>query len=96
MASLWLHYRIPYGPLAGFGFGGGVRYIGESFRDVPNTAENTTPDYTLFDGVIDYEADGWRFAVNVSNITDETTVTCDDTCSYGAGGTIIASVRHRW
>ena len=96
MASLWLHYRLPYGPLAGFGFGGGVRYIGETFGDAANSADRVVPDYTLFDSVVDYERDGWRVALNVANIADETTLTCDDTCYYGAGRTIIASVRHRW
>jgi iron complex outermembrane receptor protein len=82
--------------LAGFGFGGGVRYIGETFGDAANSADRIVPDYTLFDAVVDYERDGWRVAVNVANIADETTLTCDDTCYYGAGRTIIASVRHRW
>ena len=96
MASLWLHYRFRYGPLTGFGFGGGVRYIGETFGDIANSNRLTVPDYTLFDAVVDYEEDGWRFAVNVANIEDETTLTCFDTCYFGAGQTIIASVRRRW
>ena len=96
MASLWLHYRLGSGPLAGFGFGGGVRYIGETFGDIANSARMTVPAYTLLDGVIDYEKDGWRFALNVRNVTDETTLTCFDTCYYGAGRSIIASARRRW
>src|SRR5262249_51205131 len=84
MASLWAHYRFDLGPLAGFGFGGGVRYIGETFGDIANTAKMTVPAYTLLDAVIDYETDGWRFALNVANIANETTLTCWDTCYYGA------------
>ena len=54
------------------------------------------PDFTLFDGVLDYEKDGWRVALNINNIADETTFTCFDTCYYGTGRAIIATVRHRW
>jgi iron complex outermembrane receptor protein len=95
-ASLWLHYKIPYGQFAGFGFGGGVRYIGETFGNIDNTADMKVPDYTLFDGVVDYETGDWRLAVNVSNIADETTLTCWDTCYYGAGREVLASIRRRW
>lgn len=94
MASLWLHYRFQSGSLKGVGFGGGVRYIGETFGDWANTI--SVPAYTLFDGVIDYEIDDWRFAVNVTNIGDTETLTCSDTCYYGADRTIIASIRRRW
>jgi iron complex outermembrane receptor protein len=98
MASLWLHQRFGYGPLTGFGIGGGMRYVGETFGNIPppNEAAWIVPSYTLFDAVIDYEKDGWRFALNVRNITDKTTLKCWDTCYYGQGRTIIASARHRW
>jgi iron complex outermembrane recepter protein len=96
MASLWAHYRFGTGALAGFGFGSGVRHIGETFGDIANSAGMTVPGYTLLDAVIDYERNGWRFALNVSNLTDETTLTCFDTCYYGQGRSIIASARHRW
>ena len=62
MASLWLHYRLQNGPLAGFGFGGGVRYIGETFGNIAHDADMMVPSFTLFDGVVDYERYGWRFA----------------------------------
>ena len=84
------------GALAGFDLGGDVRYIGETFGDKANTAGMTIPDYTLFDGVVDYETGDWRLAVNVSNIADETTLTCWDTCYCGAGREVLASIRHRW
>jgi iron complex outermembrane receptor protein len=96
MASLWLHQRFGYGPLAGFGFGGGVRYVGETFGNIANEAGWIVPSYTLFDAVIDYEKDGWRFALNVRNIADKTTLKCWDTCYYGQGRTILASARKRW
>jgi iron complex outermembrane receptor protein len=96
MASLWLHYRLGTGPLAGFGFGGGVRYIGETFGNPANDADRIVPAYTLFDAVIDYEKDGWRFALNVRNIADGTTLTCDSTCYCGEGRKFLASAHRRW
>ena len=84
----------PISYVKGFGFGGGVRYIGETFGDWANTT--SVPAYTLFDGVVDYEIDDWRLAVNVTNIGDTETLTCSDTCYYGADRTIIASIRRRW
>src|SRR5262249_804535 len=36
-ASLWGVYTWYSGPLAGFGVGAGVRYVGESFADAANT-----------------------------------------------------------
>ena len=97
MASLWLHYRLQERHrCAGFGFGGGVRYIGETFGDIAHDADMMVPSFTLFDGVVDYERYGWRFALNVNNIADETTFTCWDTCYYGTGRTVIASARYRW
>ncbi len=96
MASLWLHYRLQDGLLAGFGFGGGVRYIGETFGNLANSADMKVPEFTLFDGVVDYEKDGWRLAVNVKNIADERTFTCDGTCYYGEGRTVLGTIGYRW
>jgi iron complex outermembrane receptor protein len=96
MASLWAHYRFGHGPLTGFGIGGGVRYVGETFGNIANEAAWIVPDYTLFDGVIDYERYGWRFALNVRNIGDRLTIKCWDTCYYGKGRSIILSALHRW
>lgn len=96
VASLWLHYKLQNGPLAGLGFGGGVRYTGETYGNIANDADMRVPDFTLFDAVVDYEIDNWRLAVNVSNIADTTTFNCWDICYYGAGREVLASIRHRW
>lgn len=97
MASAWLHYRFGHGRFKGFGFGGGVRYIGETFGDSINSELMIVPAITLFDAVIDYEAGGWRFAVNATNLEDETYVaSCWDTCYYGGARTIVGTIRRRW
>jgi iron complex outermembrane recepter protein len=97
MASLWMHYKFGRGSFKGFGFGGGVRYIGETFGDSINSELMVVPAITLFDAVVDYEMGGWRFAVNATNLEDETYVaSCWDTCYYGGGRTVIGSIRRRW
>lgn len=94
--SLWVHYQLQDGVLKGFGLGGGMRYIGETYGNIANTDFMKVPDYTLFDAVVDYEIDDWRLALNVSNIADEETISCNDVCYIGAGRNIIGSIRHRW
>jgi iron complex outermembrane receptor protein len=96
-ASLWAHYRFPRGRLKGFGFGGGVRYTGETFGDVPNTKEMIVPAFALFDAVVDYETENWRFALNAQNLEDEEYVaSCNTTCYYGSGRTVIGTIKRRW
>ncbi|WP_268648045.1 TonB-dependent receptor domain-containing protein, partial [Escherichia coli] len=40
LASLWLDYRLPQGPLAGLGLGAGARYVGASYGDKLNLMRN--------------------------------------------------------
>lgn len=47
MASAFADYTLQSGPLAGWGFGAGFRYIGESYMDILNTLTNDA--YTVFD-----------------------------------------------
>lgn len=76
MASLWAFYTFREGPLDGLGFGGGVRYIGETFGNRPNTW--TVDSTTLFDAAASYDfgavsADfkGYSLQVNAINVFDE-------------------------
>lgn len=102
MASLFVDYRLPAGPLDGLGFGGGVRYVGESYGNTVN--DLVIPDYTLFDIFARYDlshigADGVIFSVNARNLTDETYVaTCNtlQSCYYGSGRTVTARLQYRW
>jgi len=95
--SLWAHYTFQRGALEGFGFGGGVRYIGESFGDTINSDLMVVPSVTLFDAAIDYTSDRWRLALNVHNIGDELYVaTCDGSCYYGEPRTVVGTIARRW
>ncbi|MES2196010.1 MAG: TonB-dependent siderophore receptor [Pseudomonadota bacterium] len=96
-ASLWGDYTFQSGPLSGFGFGGGVRYVGESFADQANTL--AVPARGLADAVLHYEYQQWRAALNVTNIADKIFVSsCDgvSSCFYGERRKATLSLAHRW
>jgi iron complex outermembrane receptor protein len=103
-AALWAFYTLRDGPLSGFGFGGGVRYV----SDTAGTPDNSlmVPDYTLFDAAARYDLghlsqsfDGARLQLNVANVFDKEYVSqCSNelTCLYGNGRTFITSLKYQW
>ena len=101
-ASLWADYTFPLGDLRGFGFGGGVRYVGESYGNNTNTFE--VPSFTLFDAAIHYDVEdgflkGLRLAVNASNLLDESYIaSCNgvNSCFFGEARVVRGSVKYRW
>ena len=104
MASLFLNQSIRSGSLAGLGFGGGVRYTGESYGETANSL--AIPDYTLFDLFLRYDLgqaiqsmDGLALSVNARNIADKryaATCTAVSACYYGQGRSVTARIRYRW
>jgi len=102
-ASLWAMYELQQGAWRGFGFGGGVRYVGETF-DVANTTR--TPDYMLFDARLQYDLGNlgpqWKgatFSVNGFNLADKyylTECTTGQGCTLGYRRTILATLTYRW
>ena len=46
-ASLWAKYTWYNGPLAGFGLGAGIRYVGENYGDAANTFESRRTRCTM-------------------------------------------------
>lgn len=97
LASIFVDYTVATGDLAGFGFGAGLRYVGHSYADALNTFK--VPEYILFDAAVHYVRDGWRFALNVSNIADRRYVgACSaiTSCNYGEVRRFTASVGYRW
>ncbi|HEY0178737.1 MAG TPA: TonB-dependent siderophore receptor [Dokdonella sp.] len=96
-ASLGADYTLTAGALSGFGFGGGVRYVGAHYGDIYN--EWRTPSYTLLDAAVHYEIGPWRAQVNASNLTDKRYVSvCNSAawCYYGYPRTVSATVSYRW
>ncbi|MFB9269162.1 TonB-dependent siderophore receptor [Bradyrhizobium erythrophlei] len=97
MASVWGDYTFQQGPLSGFGFGGGVRYVGSSFADPANTL--AVPSVVLADAAVHCEWQGWRAALNVINIADTIYVaSCASAtaCFYGDRRRITASLGYKW
>ncbi|WP_254063428.1 TonB-dependent siderophore receptor [Rhodanobacter sp. L36] len=96
-ASLGADYTIVSGPLAGLGFGGGVRYVGDHYGDIYNQWK--TPAYTLFDAAVHYDIKGWRLQLNASNLFDKDYVSvCNSNvwCYYGYSRQVTLSARYRW
>lgn len=104
MASLFVNHTIHNGGLAGFGFGGGVRYTGESFGDTANAL--AIPSYTLFDLFVRYDLGEAipslgraTFSVNARNIGNEryvATCTAVAACYYGQGRSVTARIDFRF
>ena len=96
-ASAFFDYTIPVGAWRGFGFGGGVRYVGSSFADVPNTLR--VSDFVLFDAQVHYNFENWRIAVNATNLADRRYVSsCQSalSCFYGDARRVTASLSYKW
>ncbi|WP_194468239.1 TonB-dependent siderophore receptor [Bradyrhizobium sp. CCBAU 53340] len=97
LISGWADYTFNDGPLEGFGFGGGVRYVGSSWADTANTLQ--VPAVALGDLAVHYEWQNWRTALNVINLTDRIYVaSCASatSCFYGDRRRITASVSYKW
>lgn len=94
-ASAWAKYRFAIADVHGFSAGAGVRWMSK-FTDgnAPETAS-----VVLLDGLLAYETNKWRYALNVNNLTDKTYVaTClsRGDCWYGARRNIIASASYKF
>jgi iron complex outermembrane receptor protein len=96
-ASLGADYTITTGPLAGLGFGAGVRYTGGLYGDINNLWH--TPSYTLYDAAVHYDVGHWRLQLNAANLTDEKYIAVCNSgtwCYYGYPRTVTATARFQW
>lgn len=114
LASLWALYSVDSGMFKGLSFGGGVRYVGssESFGvdvelDATSglpivTGERTvkTPSFTLFDAMIAYETEDWRWQITGQNLADKYhVVSCSvyrGDCGVGQGRTIVTGFTYKF
>ena len=95
LASLWAIYTVQSGMLEGLSLGGGVRYVGEaeSFGREPLSGQELhvkTPSYTLFDAMLSYETEDWRWQLTAQNLEDKLHVT---SCSAYRGDCFIGQAR---
>lgn len=98
-ASVWAKYRFAIAGVNGFSSGAGVRYM-SAFRDESYGGYGPrVPGVTLLDLVLAYEADQWRYALNINNATNKTYVsTClsRGDCWYGSSRNIVASATYKF
>lgn len=99
-AAIWAFYQPQVGPLGGFGIGGGLRYVGESYGDDANSFKND--DYVFADLALTYDLrrighEGAEIQVNVKNLFDETGQTCSaGYCYRHDGRTATAALQYRF
>ncbi|MEX0733531.1 MAG: TonB-dependent siderophore receptor [Steroidobacteraceae bacterium] len=97
LASALVDYTFQDGPLAGLGFGVGLRHRGEMFGDGANQFRSDS--VTMYDAILHYDTQKWRIAVNASNFTDEIFVDrCSSTsnCFYGTRRLVTGSVTRKF
>jgi iron complex outermembrane receptor protein len=95
--SALVDYTFQEGPLAGFGFGLGLRHRGELYGDGANLWQSDS--VTMYDAILHYDTRDWRFAVNASNFTDEIFVDrCSSAanCFYGTRRLVTGSVTRKF
>ena len=95
-AAVWALHKFDRYGIAGLRAGLGVRYVDETSDGIDVT---TTPSYTLLDLLVSYDTGPWRFAFNVSNLSDKTYLaTCLDRgdCWFGTKRKAMATVSYRW
>jgi len=95
--SIWTTYNLSESIISGPGkwtVGGGILYQADMFS--ANNSANTyvIPELFSLDAMIAYELDGWRFAVNGYNLTDELNYdqSFNNRATPSAGTTAIFSV----
>jgi iron complex outermembrane receptor protein len=105
LASLWAIYSFQDGPLRGLSFGGGVRYVGESESYALDTATLQeiyvrTPSFTLFDAMVSYETDDWRWQLTAQNLEDKYYFTSCTAyrgdCGVGQARTVITGFTYKF
>lgn len=104
-ASGWADYTWHRGLFDGFGMGAGVRYVGDTYGNVPNTANGHVGSYTVYDAAVHYDLGrlsnslaGASVAVNANNLFNKDYLsTCDGTwCYYGDQRNVLASINYKW
>ncbi len=96
LASLWGIYTFDQGSLKGWSLGAGTRYVGASWDGYD---QFQTPAVTLFDAMVAYEEEHWRWSINATNLEDkEYMVTClaRGDCFVGTARTITTGLTYKY
>jgi iron complex outermembrane recepter protein len=97
LISALADYTFQDGPMAGFGFGVGLRHRGSLYGDGANQFKSDS--VTMYDAILHYDTRQWRVAVNANNFTDKIFVDrCSSTanCFYGTRRLITGSVTRKF
>ncbi|WP_138464243.1 TonB-dependent siderophore receptor [Poseidonocella sp. HB161398] len=105
-ASIWSDYAFERGALRGLAVGAGLRHVGSSTGGFQSDGSRIrVPSYTLADAMVSYDlaqlGDGWTgmsMQLNVTNLFDETYVTClgNNFCNYGNERAVSLKLTRRW
>ncbi|MEJ8476924.1 TonB-dependent siderophore receptor [Roseibium algae] len=105
-ASLWMDYTFDEGFLSNLMLGGGARYVGESTGGfLADGTRIKVPGYALVDAMASYDlanvGQGWEgtsLQLNVTNLLDNTYVTClnNNFCNYGNERAISLKFSRKW
>ncbi|MCY1365013.1 Ferrichrome outer membrane transporter/phage receptor [compost metagenome] len=104
-ASLWTDYTWRAGFLDGFGIGGGVRYVGDTYGNTANTYEGHVGSYTVYDAAVHYDLGrldsglaGASVSLNATNLFNKDYLsTCNGFwCYYGDERKVVASATYQW
>ena len=104
-ATLWADYTWHNGLLDGFGVGGGVRYVGDTYGNTANTSVAHVSSYTVYDasahydlGQLDNSMKGLSVAVEAKNLFNKDYLAnCDGFwCYYGDERNVVASVNYKF
>lgn len=99
LASLWALWEFDQPYLRGWSVGAGVRYIGASWGYTRTGVTIETPDVTLFDAMVAYEENNWRWSINAQNLEDkEYLSTClgRGDCFLGSARTITTGLTYKY
>lgn len=87
--------------LKGWSVGGGVRYIGENWTEKSNasTVVHEIPSVTLYDAMIAYETENWRWQLTGRNLEDKyyvSTCLARGDCWLGTARTITTGITYKY
>lgn len=104
-ATFWADYTWHNGPLDGFGIGGGVRYVADTYGNTANTDLAHVGSYTIYDASVHYDLGrldnsmkGVTVAVEAKNLFNKDYLSnCDGYwCYYGDERNVVASVNYKF
>ncbi len=97
MASLWGVWEFDQPYLKGWSVGAGTRYIGSFVGCCKYRC--TCPAVTLFDAMVAYEEEHWRWQLSATNLEDKyyvTTCLTRGDCFIGKARTITTGLTYKY